>query len=69
MEEPSEEVPMDKGATLGLAAKDMTRLPKQINLDDLGVRQLAAAVSGIFSYVLPSDMLDIGGDCVSCLDC
>ena len=63
MEEPaSDEEPVDVQATLGLAAKDMKRQPRQANMDDLAVRQMAATLSGLYSWVLPSDMLDIGGD-------
>ena len=61
------DVMLDKHATLGLNKKDTSRQPKQVVLEDLSARQLAASVSGVFSYVLPSDMSDLGGEYVICL--
>ncbi|CAE7611128.1 unnamed protein product [Symbiodinium necroappetens] len=60
--EESAEVPeVDVPAALGLPSKEFMRSSKQSNLDDLSVRQLACALSGVYVFMLPSDMMDIGG--------
>ena len=60
--EESAEVPeVDVPAALGLPSKEFMRSSKQSNLDDLSVRQLACALSGVYVFMLPSDMMDVGG--------
>ena len=56
------EVPLDKQATLGLVKKDLTRTSRQQVLEDLSSRQVAACISGILPFVLPSDLCDLGGE-------
>ena len=56
------DVPVDPQATLGLNNKDLNRDPRQVVLDDLSSRQLAAALTGVCAYVLPSDLSDVGGE-------
>lgn len=52
---------MDVQGALGLPRKEYARNSKQSNLDDLSVRQLACALSGVYAFMLPSDMMDVGG--------
>ena len=59
------DMPLDKQATLGLNNKDLTRQPKQVVLEDLSSRQLAAALAGVFDFVLPSDLAELGGEYAS----
>ena len=60
-------MPLDKQATLGLSNKDLVRQPKQVALEDLTSRQLAAALAGALDFVLPSDLAELGGEYVSCM--
>ena len=66
-EEEDMEVPVDTAATLGLTQKEWVRQPKQITLEDLESRQLAAALSGVMPWILPSDMSELGGEYDACL--
>ena len=62
MSEETGEVPgVDVPAAVGLPSKEFARSSKQSNLEDLSVRQLACALSGVYAFVLPSDMMDVGG--------
>ena len=49
-------------AALGLPAKEYQRHVNQVTLSDLSTRQLAVTVSGVYPFVLPTDLKEMGGD-------
>ncbi|CAE7432017.1 unnamed protein product [Symbiodinium sp. CCMP2592] len=60
-EESGEAPEVDVAAAVGLPSKEFARSSKQSCLEDLSVRQLACALSGVYAFMLPSDMMEIGG--------
>lgn len=58
---PEEEPDIDKQSVLQVPVKEMTRGSKQNRLEDLSTRQLGYVLAGLGDLVLPSDLLEIGG--------
>ena len=68
-EESSDEETVDPGQAseqkmriLALNAKDFKLPQGNVSLADLNVRQAAYSMAGCVSYVLPTDLLEIGGE-------
>ena len=60
---------IDKLAVIPISAKECLRGAKQVRVEDLSARQLALSLSGCLSFVLPSDLLELGGEKDSRLNC
>ena len=48
-----------------MSAKDLKPLPEHTTLADLTVKQAAYSIAGTMKNILPSDLLEIGGE----MDC
>ena len=58
---------VEKQSFFKIPAKDLNRSPGQATVEDLSLRQFCYCVSGVLPCVLPSDLLEIGGECDLCL--
>ena len=58
----------EKQKILGLTIRDMKFGVDASSLGDLSPRQFAHVLSGAYAWLLPSDLLEIGGECESCLN-
>ncbi|CAE7310864.1 unnamed protein product, partial [Symbiodinium sp. CCMP2456] len=67
LSEEEEEQPVDKQSVLQVAMKELVRSTGQNRLDDLTVRQVAYVLALVTPWVLPSDLVEIGGQSESCL--
>ena len=65
MEETAE--PIDKVSFFKLSPRDLQRVSGQTTAADLGLKQLAYCICFLFSFVLPADLLEIGGECETLL--
>ena len=55
---------IEKMRILGLGQRDLRMSTGVETLNDVNTRQLAYALSGTYRWVLPSDMLELGGELV-----
>ena len=58
----------EKQKILGLTIRDMKFGVDVSSLGDLSPRQFAHVLSGAYAWLLPTDLLEIGGECDSCLN-
>ena len=56
-----------KRGLLALNAKDLKTSSEQLSLADYGVKQVAYALGGALPCILPSDLLELGGETDSSL--
>ena len=52
---------------LGLGVRELKLGTEFKTLADVSARQLSYVLSGVHAWLLPSDLLEIGGECDSCL--
>ena len=55
--------PQEKQKILGLGVRDLRFGVDFSSLSDLSARQNAYILSGAYNWLLPSDLLEIGGEC------
>ncbi|CAE7207086.1 unnamed protein product [Symbiodinium natans] len=58
---------VDKAGIFRITPKEFLRSDGQAKLPDLSMKQLAYSTCSIYGFVMPSDLLEIGGEYESCL--
>ena len=53
---------IEKAKIIGIGARDLRIGQGVTNLSDLSVRQFAYTLAGVYNWLLPSDMLELGGE-------
>ena len=54
---------VDRQSFFKITPKDMQRGQGQNKLEDLGMKQLAYCTCSLYDFVLPSDIIEVGGEC------
>ncbi|CAE7513660.1 unnamed protein product, partial [Symbiodinium natans] len=58
---------VDRQSFFKITPKDMQRGQGQNKLEDLGMKQLAYCTCSLYDFVLPSDIIEVGGECEALL--
>ena len=61
-------IAVDRQSVLAIPAKDLSRSPKVLKLEDVTSRQLAYVLATSVPFIHPSDLVHVGGEAAPCTE-